>query len=59
MSPRSMRLLLINRATPLRAWHFVRSLPLHRPQLWPLAVNDWIAALALRDYFMRHVGPPA
>jgi len=44
---------------PLRAWHFVRSLPLHRPQLWPLAVNDWIAALALRDYFMRHVGQPA
>jgi radical SAM superfamily enzyme YgiQ (UPF0313 family) len=42
---------------PLRAWHFARSLPLRRPHLWPLAVNDWIAALALRDYFLKHVSP--
>ena len=42
---------------PRRAWHFARSLPLRRPHLWPLAVNDWIAALALREYFMQHVSP--
>jgi hypothetical protein len=44
---------------PLRAWHFARSLPLRRPHLWPLAINDWIAALALREYFMQHVARPA
>jgi radical SAM superfamily enzyme YgiQ (UPF0313 family) len=46
------RLLLrgIARGGPRRVWHFGRSLPLRRPALWPLAVNDWIAALALRDY---------
>lgn len=35
---------------PLRAWHFARSLPPLRPSLWPMAVNDWIVALALRRY---------
>ena len=39
---------------PARAWHFLRSLPPTRPHLWPLAVNDWIAALAMRDYARRH-----
>jgi radical SAM superfamily enzyme YgiQ (UPF0313 family) len=39
-----------------RAWHFLRSLPLARPALWHLAVNDWIAALAMRDYVERHLG---
>jgi radical SAM superfamily enzyme YgiQ (UPF0313 family) len=38
-----------------RAWHFLRSLPLTRPRLAPLAVNDWIAALAMRDYAERHL----
>jgi hypothetical protein len=41
---------------PLRAWHFARSLPLRRPRLWALAINDWIAALALRDYVERQLG---
>ena len=40
---------------PRRAWHFTRSLPLLRPRLVPLAVNDWIAALALRDYVERYL----
>ena len=40
---------------PLRAWHFARSLPLRRPHLWPIAINDWIAALALRAYFEQAV----
>jgi hypothetical protein len=35
---------------PLRAWHFLRSLPLTRPRLMPLAVNDWIVGLAMRRY---------
>jgi hypothetical protein len=42
-----------------RAWHFLRSLPLARPRLLPLAVNDWISGLAMRDYAERHFGLPA
>jgi len=38
-----------------RAWHFARSLPLARPRLLPLAVNDWIAALAMKSYAQRHL----
>ena len=41
---------------PRRAWHFLRSLPLARPRLLPLAINDWVAALAMRDYAQRHLG---
>jgi radical SAM superfamily enzyme YgiQ (UPF0313 family) len=38
---------------PLRAWHFLRSLPLSRPGLISMAVNDWIAGLAMRRYAER------
>jgi radical SAM superfamily enzyme YgiQ (UPF0313 family) len=38
-----------------RAWHFASSLPLLRPSLIPLAVTDWIAGLAMRDYVERHM----
>jgi len=44
----------IARGGPARIWHFLRSLPLARPRLLPLAVNDWIAGLAMRDYAERH-----
>ena len=40
---------------PARAWHFLRSLPLARPRLLPLAVNDWIVGLALRRYAERNL----
>ena len=43
----------IARGGPLRAWHFLRSLPLTRPRLLPLAVNDWIAALAMKSFAER------
>ena len=43
---------------PARLWHFLRSLPYARPRLVPLAVNDWIAGLAMRDYAERHFGLP-
>jgi hypothetical protein len=46
----------IVRGGPGRIWHFLRSLPLSRPRLLPLAVNDWIAGLAMRDYAERHFG---
>jgi radical SAM superfamily enzyme YgiQ (UPF0313 family) len=49
----------IARGGPARAWHFLRSLPLARPRLAPLAVNDWIAALAMRSYAERLFGPGA
>lgn len=42
-----------------RTWHFLRSLPLRKPALWPIAINDWIAALAMRDYVERHLLEPA
>jgi len=35
---------------PARVWHFLRSLPLTRPRLIAIAVNDWIAALSMRSY---------
>lgn len=44
----------IARGGPARAWHFVRNLPLTRPRLLPLAVNDWIAGLSMRRYAERH-----
>ncbi len=45
----------IARGGPRRMWYFARSLPLARPRLWPLAINDWIAALAMRDYVERYL----
>jgi hypothetical protein len=47
----------IARGGPARAWHFASSLPWSRPRLVALAVNDWIAGLAMRDYADRHFGP--
>lgn len=44
----------IARGGPGRAWHVVRSLPWTRPRLIAHAVNDWILALAMRDYADRH-----
>lgn len=41
-----------------RAWHFTRSLPWRAPAKLPLAVMDWIAGLAMRDYVDRHFGAP-
>jgi radical SAM superfamily enzyme YgiQ (UPF0313 family) len=46
----------IARGGVTRAWHFLRSLPLTRPSQLPLAINDWISGLALRDYAERHFG---
>jgi len=46
----------IARGGAARVWHFLRSLPLARPRLLPLAVNDWISGLAMRDYAERHFG---
>jgi radical SAM superfamily enzyme YgiQ (UPF0313 family) len=45
----------IARGGPRRTWHFLRSLPLARPRLLPLAVNDWIAALAMREFAERQL----
>ena len=39
-----------------RMLHFTRSLPWLAPRKLPLAVVDWIAALAMRDYVDRHFG---
>lgn len=47
----------IARGGAARAWHFARSLPLLRPRRLPLAINDWISGLAMRDYVDRHLVP--
>ncbi len=39
---------------PRRIFHFLRSLPIGAPRRLPLAILDWIAALAMRDYVRRH-----
>jgi radical SAM superfamily enzyme YgiQ (UPF0313 family) len=49
----------IARGGAMRAWHFLRSLPLARPRLLPLAVNDWISGLAMHDYAARYFGVAA
>jgi radical SAM superfamily enzyme YgiQ (UPF0313 family) len=42
-----------------RVYHFLRSLPWLAPGKLPLAVVDWIAALAMRDYVDRRFTAPA
>jgi radical SAM superfamily enzyme YgiQ (UPF0313 family) len=37
-----------------RIRHFLGSLPWRSPRKFPLAIVDWIAALAMRDYVARH-----
>lgn len=37
-----------------RVFHFLRSVPFLRPMLIPSVVQDWIVALAMRDYVERH-----
>ncbi|HEX6136394.1 MAG TPA: radical SAM protein [Casimicrobiaceae bacterium] len=44
------------RGGPARAWHFLRSVPWRSPAKMPLAVVDWIAGLAMRDYVRRRFG---
>jgi radical SAM superfamily enzyme YgiQ (UPF0313 family) len=39
-----------------RMFHFLRSMPFHRPKFIPLAVQDWIVGLSMRDYVERHYG---
>jgi radical SAM superfamily enzyme YgiQ (UPF0313 family) len=41
---------------PGRTFHFVRSMPWRSPAKLPLAIVDWIAGLAMRDYVERHFG---
>ena len=45
------------RGGPGRMFHFLRSLPFSHPKLVPLAVQEWIVGLAMRDYVERHFGP--
>lgn len=37
-----------------RIFHFLRSMPLRRPQLAPLVITEWIIALSMRSYMDRH-----
>ena len=42
------------RRGPRRIHHFLRSIPWRAPRKLPLAIVDWIAGLAMRDYVQRH-----
>jgi radical SAM superfamily enzyme YgiQ (UPF0313 family) len=37
-----------------RFFHFCRSIPLSKPRLIPLVVQDWVVGLAMRDYVNRY-----
>ena len=39
---------------PRRIHQFLRSIPWQAPRKLPLAIVDWIAGLAMRDYVQRH-----
>ena len=39
---------------PSRIYHFAESIPWRSPSKIPLAIVDWIAGLAMRDYVERH-----
>jgi radical SAM superfamily enzyme YgiQ (UPF0313 family) len=41
-----------------RLYHFARSLPWLAPGKLPLAILDWIGAIAMRNYADRHLVPP-
>jgi len=41
-----------------RLYHFARSLPWLQPGKLPLAILDWIGAIAMRNYADRHLVPP-
>jgi len=40
-----------------RLFHFLRSLPITRPRLIPLVIQDWIVGLSMRDYVNRQFVP--
>jgi len=44
---------------PRRVFHFMRSLPWLAPGKFPLAIVDWIAAVAMHDYVERRFNAPA
>jgi len=37
-----------------RLFHFCRSIPVWRPRVIPLVLQDWVVGLAMRDYVDRH-----
>lgn len=39
---------------PRRWFHVIQTLPLRRPWLIPMAIQDWIVGLSMRDYALRH-----
>jgi radical SAM superfamily enzyme YgiQ (UPF0313 family) len=41
-----------------RLYHFLRSLSLTRPALFPLAVSDWIVGLSMRSFAHEHLWAP-
>ncbi len=44
---------------PRRLYHFLSTMPWRQPRKAPLAIVDWIAGLAMRDYVRRYFEQPA
>ncbi|MFQ5937710.1 MAG: radical SAM protein, partial [Acidiferrobacterales bacterium] len=42
---------------PVRWYHFLRTLARCVPRAWPLAISDWVAGLAMRDFVERQFNP--
>ena len=38
-----------------RIYHFIRSMPLSRPELIPVTIQDWIAGISMDDYVERTI----
>jgi radical SAM superfamily enzyme YgiQ (UPF0313 family) len=56
---RIIRRLLVHGLVPggvPRMFHFLRSIPFHKPRFIPLVVQDWIVGLSMRDYVERNFG---
>lgn len=54
---KSLRNFIINGLLPgriPRTLHFFRTIPLFKPALIPVVVQDWIIGLSMRDYVDRH-----
>ena len=54
---RILRKILVNGLMPggaSRIFHFVRSIPFSKPSMIPMAVEDWVIGLSMRDYIDRH-----
>jgi len=39
---------------PRRLYHFIRSVPINKPEMFPVVVHDWIVGISMQDYVRRY-----